>query len=79
MTAAYEARRLEYNDLLRAHWREFADALVDVADDERIGDHSGPARREYFIDPVHLNGAGYGVIADCVVHVLRPIIEHAGP
>lgn len=74
----FEARRVSYNELLRAHWREFADALVDVAADERIGSPSGPARRQYFIDAVHLNEAGYAVIADCVVRTLRPIVEGVG-
>jgi lysophospholipase L1-like esterase len=73
----FEARRSGYNDLLRAHWREFADALVDVAADERIGDASDPARRRYFIDAVHLNEAGYGVIADCFLTTLRPLVEDA--
>ena len=75
----FEARRVAYNDLLRAHWHEFAEALVDLAADERLGDPSGPARRQYFIDAVHLNEAGYGVIADCVVQTLRPIVEHTAP
>jgi lysophospholipase L1-like esterase len=75
--AHFEASRTAYNDLLRAHWHEFADALVDLAADERIGDPSGPARRQYFLDVVHLNEAGYGVIADCVVRTLRPIVARA--
>jgi lysophospholipase L1-like esterase len=74
----FEARRIRYNELLRAHCHEFADALVDIAaDDERIGDPSGPARRRYFIDAVHLNEAGYGVIADRIVQTLRPLVERA--
>jgi lysophospholipase L1-like esterase len=75
--AGFDARRIRYNDLLRAEGHGFADALVDLASDERIGDPSGPARRQYFIDAVHLNEAGYGVIADCVVRTLRPIVERA--
>jgi lysophospholipase L1-like esterase len=73
----FEARRSGYNELLRAHWREFADGLVDVAADERIGDPSGPVRRQYFIDAVHLNEAGYAVIADCFLAMLRPLVEDA--
>jgi acyl-CoA thioesterase-1 len=77
--AGYEARRRVYNALLREHWREFADALVDVSADARIGDASGAERARYFIDAVHLTEAGYGVIADCVVSVIRPIVERAAP
>ena len=75
----FEARRISYNDLLRAHWREFADALVDIAAAERIGDPSGSARRRYFIDAVHLNEAGYAVMADCFLAALRPIVERDAP
>lgn len=77
--AGYDARRRTYNSLLREHWHEFADALVDVSADERIGDASGTDRARYFIDAVHLSEAGYGVIADCVVGVIRPIVERAAP
>jgi lysophospholipase L1-like esterase len=68
----YEALRLDYNRLLRDTWPQFADALVDLAADARIGDDSPVARAGYFIDIVHLNEAGYAVIADAVVAVLRP-------
>jgi lysophospholipase L1-like esterase len=71
----YEERRLEYNQLLRDHWREFADELTDLAADERIGDASLDERSTYFIDIVHLNEAGYAVIADAVAATLRPLIE----
>lgn len=67
----YDETRRAYNDLLRAGWKDFADGLVDVAADERIGDASGPERSVYFLDLVHLTGPGYGVIADCV----RPVLE----
>jgi lysophospholipase L1-like esterase len=68
----YETLRLEYNRLLRSTWPQFADALVDLAADARIGDASPESRADYFIDIVHLNEAGYGVIADAVAAVLRP-------
>jgi lysophospholipase L1-like esterase len=70
----YESLRLEYNRLLRSTWPQFADALVDIAADERIGDGSPPSRADYFIDIVHLNAVGYGVIAAAVLEVLRPLV-----
>ncbi|NLG65734.1 MAG: SGNH/GDSL hydrolase family protein [Actinobacteria bacterium] len=73
----YDAQRREYNRLLRAHWREFAHTLVDVAADERLGDASPAGRSTYFLDAVHLNAAGYGVIADAVAAALRPIVADA--
>lgn len=71
----YDETRRVYNDLLRAGWREFADGLVDVAADERIGDASGPERSAYFLDLVHLTPSGYGVIADCVRPVLVRVLN----
>ncbi|MBM3146794.1 MAG: hypothetical protein FJ000_02750 [Actinobacteria bacterium] len=73
--AEYDQLRREYNELLRAGWPGFADGLVDVAADERLGDDSGPQRSAYFLDLVHLTTAGYGVIADRVRPVLLDVIE----
>ncbi len=73
----YETLRLEYNRLLRENWPQFADALVDLAADERIGDHSPASRADYFVDIVHLNQRGYAVIADAVVDVVGPLVEAA--
>ncbi|GEM_PF-1905053 len=73
--AEYDQVRREYNDLLRAGWPEFADGLVDVAADDRLGDDSGPERAAYFLDLVHLTAAGYGVVADCVRPVLVGLLE----
>jgi lysophospholipase L1-like esterase len=76
----YEALRVEYDRLLRDTWPQFADALVDLAADARIGDASPESRAGYFIDIVHLNETGYGVIADAVAAVLKPLVEsRTGP
>lgn len=74
MDQGFEMERREYNELLRTHWPEFADALVDVAADERIGDRSPASREDYFLDVLHLNEDGYKVIADCVVRTLRTLL-----
>jgi len=73
--AEYDQVRREYNELLRAGWPEFAEGLVDVAADDRLGDDSGPERAAYFLDLVHLTAAGYGVVADCVRPVLVGLLE----
>jgi lysophospholipase L1-like esterase len=47
-----------------------------VAADDRLGDASGASRGRYFVDLVHLNAAGYAVVADCVVHTVRPLLAN---
>lgn len=74
----YERQRLAYNALLRREWRAYADALVDVAGDERLGDSSGPERAEYFLDVVHLDAAGYEIVAELVTPVVEELIEEDG-
>ena len=71
----YERERVAYNDQVRRDWQEYADALVDIADDVRFGDRSGPERARYFIDVVHLDPAGYEVVAALVAPAVKHSIE----
>ena len=67
----FEGRRQDLNALLRERWREFADGLVDVAVDPRLGDAGDELDRRYFdADRVHLNNVGLGVIAQMVAPAL---------
>ena len=67
----FEAARLAYNQLLRDTWPSFADGIIDIAADPRIGD-SGDNRDLLFYnkDAVHPNAAGYAVIGS----VSAPVI-----
>jgi lysophospholipase L1-like esterase len=63
----FEAERQTYNASIRANWRTFADALVDVALDARIGLPGCQLDTTYFNgDQVHMTPAGYGVVASLV-------------
>lgn len=58
-----EAERIAYNDLIRTNWADFADGIADLGGDADIGTFAvGP----YFLDNVHLDTAGYAVLAGLV-------------
>lgn len=71
--AAFEADRQTCNAYLRANWASFADALADVAADTRIGDAGDELNPMYYSDGVHLNNAGYAIIADYVVPAVQSL------
>ena len=60
----FEANRQDLNFLIRINWREFVDALVDVAADSNLGEAGAELNREYFCpDRVYLNNEGLGLVA----------------
>lgn len=71
-SATFEPNRQAFNGLLRAGWKEFADVLADIAADERIGDE-GDQHGSYFSDGVHLNDAGYYLVAQAVAKAIESI------
>lgn len=72
MPAGYEDCRQAFNTLMRADWSTIADALCDVAADERIGVYGAQFDTDYFLpDAVHINDGGHAVVAE----LLQPIIE----
>jgi len=58
--------RHEFNELLRANWLSFSDALADVAADPRIGDDGDSEVSAYYVDKVHLTTAGNAIVAAIV-------------
>ena len=65
--ADFEARRQAVNEKIRAGWEGFADLLVDVAADQRLGSPGAETNLVYFTsDRVHLNDTGQGVVAKLV-------------
>ena len=62
--ATFEADRQTVNTLLRQHWREFADALMDVGADPYIGQAGQTTNATYYAaDLVHMTNAGYARVA----------------
>ena len=72
----YERDRQTVNALLRACWREFADAFVDVGADPELGDPEAPRQGVYYSpkDQVHLTEAGSLRIARQVADAVRPLL-----
>lgn len=70
----YEQRRLAFDDLVRAGWASYADALVDVAADARIGDDGDQDHQPlYRLDHIHLSTAGRRVVGALVADQLRTL------
>ena len=64
---SFEPRRQELNELIRTNWESFADLLIDVAADPRLGPAGAEGNTAYFTpDRVHLNNTGYGLVAAIV-------------
>ena len=67
------AARAEFNDWIRVNYRSFADGLADAGADSRIGAQGTFADLAYFPDGLHLNDAGYAVIAEIVKQALERV------
>jgi len=70
----FERQRRLLNHAIRERSPAVADAVADVAHDERIGDYAGFAAAQYKTDGIHNNAAGNAVIAEVVVETLRPLL-----
>jgi lysophospholipase L1-like esterase len=72
----FETSRQTFNTWLRANWATFADALVDVAADTRIGDVNDELDTTYYsTDKVHLIAAGQAIVATLVADTLRSTFD----
>lgn len=70
----FDADRLTANDLIRANWRTFADALADVALDTRIDTIADCDNSTYYYDETHFNTTGYSIIAEAVKTAILEIV-----
>lgn len=67
ISGTFEADRQTANAAIRETWSTYADALVDVAADTRIGDAGDSNDTTYYnADKVHLNAAGNAIVAEIV-------------
>lgn len=72
--AGYETQRQAFNTAVRTNWRGYADRLVDLAADTRIGDAGDETNTTYFhTDLVHLNNTGRGIVAAAYRDALNSI------
>lgn len=68
----FNAQRATYNTLIRSNYQYFADALLDVAADSRIGDDGDETNLTYYSgDNVHLNNNGYSVVAELALPIVQ--------
>lgn len=68
----FETSRQTVNTWIRANWASFADLLVDVAADVRIGDAGDELDLTYYAaDQVHLNNTGRAVVAGILTTALQ--------
>ncbi len=67
-TAQVMAYQAAYNAYVREHWADFGSRLVDLAADPILSNPTDPA---YFMDGLHPNDAGYGVLAGVVFAVTQ--------
>ena len=72
--ANFESQRQILNTLLRKHWRDFADALADIATDKNLGYPGAQKNLRFYGDLVHLNEAGYRIIAKYVAESIFSIV-----
>lgn len=68
LAAGFESIRQTVNVSIRANWATFADGLVDIGDDPTIGQAGQETNTTYYVgDKVHLNTAGYTIVANAVL------------
>lgn len=67
----FETARTALNALLRAHYREYADTLVDLAANAEIGAAGCEMHADLYADGVHTTAKGNAVIAGLVTAALQ--------
>jgi lysophospholipase L1-like esterase len=71
----YERDREALNSLIRKNWPSFADGLVDIASDPRLGVPGDEKDRTYYLaDRIHLTDRGYGLVARHVLTGLSGLV-----
>ena len=71
--ADFDAKMIRYDGLIRQNWRAFADGIVDLQADDRLG-MAGAERNPAFFDAhdfTHLTDAGYALVAQKAADAVR--------
>lgn len=71
----HEPARLEFNRLIRESWRGFADALLDIGSDVKLGQPTSADNPRYFRDGIHLTADGASRVADLAEGVIGALFS----
>ncbi|MEI6519966.1 MAG: GDSL-type esterase/lipase family protein [bacterium] len=71
----FETRRISLNQLMRDHYIEYADALVDLSTNTDIGVAECYKNRELYPDGVHTTAKANGIIAEMVAPKLAEFLK----
>jgi lysophospholipase L1-like esterase len=65
--------------MIRSNWEEFADLMIDIGADDRVGQAGDERNRTYYTaDRVHLNDNGQQLVAGIVGAELQRLEDWAG-
>jgi lysophospholipase L1-like esterase len=64
---SFEENREALNEMIRAHYLEYADGLADLASNPYIGDAGDELDTMYYYDRVHMTALGYAIAANIVM------------
>lgn len=70
-----EAKRLIFNELIKAESTELCDGLVDLGSNEHLGQPNAYLNTDYFFDGVHMTALGYNQVAYLIKNELIKIIK----
>lgn len=76
--AGFEVNRRQLNADIRAQWPTFADGLADIAADANLGPQFAPDATTYYVGPgdnVHMNNAGYAIVARIIGNAVKPLLK----
>ena len=75
--ANFYAIRDQVNANIRANWHTFANGLIDVAADARIGPAGSELNGTYYSgDKIHLNDTGYAIVATIAENILTVALNN---
>jgi lysophospholipase L1-like esterase len=63
---SFEENRQAINEMIRAHYLEYADGLADLAGNPYIGDADDELDTMYYCDKVHMTPMGNAIVANIV-------------
>ncbi|BDI30392.1 hypothetical protein CCAX7_24430 [Capsulimonas corticalis] len=70
----FEAKAIQYDLLVRRNWRQFADGIVDLQADPRLGARGSEYNTLYFgADHTHLTDAGYQLVGEAAAKAVTKI------